>query len=305
MISFTGGGLIDVWPDKESPQIQALSYAMQQAMIRVKNYADQAMCYSMIDDLPEDILDYFAIEMRTMYYEQNLEIERKREIVKNTLKWYTYAGTPATVAEMVGVVFGSGKIVEWFDYDEPPFTPGTFDIITSARLTPDIIELLNAMIQKVKNVRSHIRRVTIIRDVHSAMHLAVLQTAVQECTVLNIIREDKEAGQTTYAATAAGTRGRDTIVLNTTFGEVQAAQTSHQASIGIIDQARSTEVYNTLHADAGISAGNHLATLGSVTDNRTCVTNETAGNAAAHSATTVAQKGDAYNITSFIKEEKH
>ena len=174
MISFTGGGLIDVWPDKESPQIQALSYAMQQAMIRVKNYADQAMCYSMIDDLPEDILDYFAIEMRAMYYEQNLEIERKREIVKNTLKWYTYAGTPATVAEMVGVVFGSGKIVEWFDYDEPPFTPGSFDIITSARLTPDIIELLNAMIQKVKNVRSHIRRVTIIRDVHSAMHLAVL-----------------------------------------------------------------------------------------------------------------------------------
>ena len=35
------------------------------------------------------------------------------------------------------------------------------------------------------------------------------------------------------------------------------------------------------------------------------ITNETAGNAAAHSATTVAQKGDAYNITSFIKEEKH
>lgn len=47
---------------------------MQQAMIRVKNYADQAMCYSMIDDLPEDILDYFAIEMRAMYYEQNLKL---------------------------------------------------------------------------------------------------------------------------------------------------------------------------------------------------------------------------------------
>lgn len=58
-----------------------------------------------MDDLDEDILDYFTVEMRSMYYEQNLEIERKREIVKNTLKWYTYAGVPATVAEMVGVVF--------------------------------------------------------------------------------------------------------------------------------------------------------------------------------------------------------
>lgn len=132
MISFTEGGLIDVWPDKESPQIQALSYAMQQAMIRVKSYADQAMCYSMVDDLPEDILDYFAVEMRAMYYEQNLSIEQKREIVKNTLKWYTYAGTPATVADMVTAVFGKGEIQEWFDYTDPPFTPGTFDIITSA-----------------------------------------------------------------------------------------------------------------------------------------------------------------------------
>lgn len=183
MISFTEGGLTDVWPDKESPQIQALSYAMQQAMIRVKSYADQAMCYSMVDDLPEDILDYFAVEMRAMYYEQNLSIEQKREIVKNTLKWYTYAGTPATVADMVTVVFGKGEIQEWFDYTDPPFTPGTFDIITSARLTPDIIDQLASMIKKAKNVRSHIRGVVIVRDIHSDAHVAIHQVAVQESNI--------------------------------------------------------------------------------------------------------------------------
>ena len=86
---------------------------------------------------------------------------------------------------------------------------------------------------------------------------------------------------------------------------MQAAQAGRQGAIGIVDKARGTEVYNTLQADAGIQAGNHLAAFGSVTDNRSCVTNETAGNAAAHSVTTVAQMGDAYNITSFIKEEKH
>lgn len=274
MIKFTEGGLIDIWPEKD-PEIQALSYALQQQFKKLKAYADKTQCYSDVDDLDEEILDYFAVEMRSMYYEQDLEIERKREIVKNTLKWYTYAGVPATVAEMVGVVFGSGKIVEWFNYDEPPFTPGTFDIITSARLTPDIIEQLNAMIQKAKNVRSHIRKVTIVRDVHSAMHLAAFQTAVQECTVLNIIREDKEAGQAVYAATAAGIRDRNSAVLN------------------------------TVQQEADTPAGQTLVAFGTVIDNRSCVTNETAGDAAAHSTTTVAQKGDAYNITSFIKEEKH
>ncbi len=274
MIKFTEGGLIDIWPEKD-PEIQALSYALQQQFKKLKAYADKTQCYSDVDDLDEEILDYFAVEMRSMYYEQNLEIERKREIVKNTLKWYTYAGVPATAAEMVGVVFGSGKIVEWFNYDEPPFTPGTFDIITSARLTPDIIEQLNAMIRKAKNVRSHIRKVTIVRDVHSAMHLAAFQTAVQECTVLNIIREDKESGQAVYAATAAGIRDRNSAVLN------------------------------TVQQEADTPAGQALVAFGTVIDNRSCVTNETAGDAAAHSTTTVAQKGDAYNITSFIKEEKH
>lgn len=274
MIKFTEGGLIDIWPEKD-PEIQALSYALQQQFKKLKAYADKTQCYSDVDDLDEEILDYFAVEMRSMYYEQNLEIERKREIVKNTLKWYTYAGVPATAAEMVGVVFGSGKIVEWFNYDEPPFTPGTFDIITSARLTPDIIEQLNAMIRKAKNVRSHIRKVTIVRDVHSAMHLAAFQTAVQECTVLNIIREDKEAGQAVYAVTAAGIRDRNSAVLN------------------------------TVQQEADTPAGQTLVAFGTVIDNRSCVTNETAGDAEAHSTTTVAQKGDAYNITSFIKEEKH
>lgn len=143
------------------------------------------------------------------------------------------------------------------------------------RLTPDIIEQLNAMIRKSKNVRSHIRKVTIVRDVHSAMHLAAFQTAVQECTVLNIIREDKEAGQAVYAATAAGIRDRNSAVLN------------------------------TVQQEADTPAGQTLVAFGTVIDNRSCVTNETAGDAAVHSTTTVAQKGDAYNITSFIKEEKH
>lgn len=304
MIKFTEGGLIDIWPEKD-PEIQALSYALQQQFKKLKFYADKTQCYSDVDDLAEDILDYFAVEMRSMYYEQNLEIERKREIVKNTLKWYTYAGVPATVAEMVGVIFGSGKIVEWFDYDEPPFTPGTFDIITSARLTADIIEQLNAMIQKAKNVRSHIRRVTIVRDVHSSMHLAAFQTTVQECTVLNIIREDKEAVQATYAVAAAGVRDRDSIVLNITSGDAQTMQADYPAAMGIVTRTKDSTILNILQADAETSTAQKFAAISSVIDNRSCVSNEFKSTSSAHSAAGIAQKGDAYNITSFIKEEKH
>lgn len=96
--------------------------------------------FSDIDKLDEKTLDYFAVEQRAMYYSQTLPIEQKKAIIKNTLNWYTKAGTPAAVSEMVDVVLGGGKVVEWFDFDEPPYTPGTFDIVTSALMTSDIPE---------------------------------------------------------------------------------------------------------------------------------------------------------------------
>ena len=40
-------------------------------------------------------LDYLAVEMRAMYYDQGADIETKRSIIKNTLKWYTQAGPTA------------------------------------------------------------------------------------------------------------------------------------------------------------------------------------------------------------------
>ena len=42
-----------------------------------------------IDHLAESTLDYLAVEMRAMYYDQGADIETKRSIIKNTLKWYT------------------------------------------------------------------------------------------------------------------------------------------------------------------------------------------------------------------------
>lgn len=271
MIKFTEGGLEDIWP-KKTPRIQALSYAMQQAMKLVKNYADRSRCYAAVDELSEDILDYFAVEMRSMYYDQNLPIEKKREIIKNTIKWYTYAGTAATVADMVSAIFGDGRIVEWFNYDEPPYTPGTFDIETSGRLTEETFDQISTLIKKAKNARSQIRRVIIIRDVHALTSVAATQTAVQECTVLNIIREDKEAGTAKYAAEAAYT-SRDSFILNTVNDDVEA------------------------------ESGQSIVSYSTTSGGDTFITDEVNGDASASMTGNAAIHGSIYNITTFIKEE--
>ena len=172
MIKFTEGGLIDIWPEKD-PEVEALSYALQQQFIILKKYADQIQCFSNVEEVNETVLDYLAIELQAMYYEQSMSLDKKREIIKNTMKWHIYAGTPAAVSEMVNVIFGTGRVVEWFDFENPEERiPGTFDIITDAGFSKDLIARFNKTIKKVKNARSHLRKVNIERKNDATVFIA-------------------------------------------------------------------------------------------------------------------------------------
>lgn len=166
MIRLADGELRDYLPVtmKNNVDMVCLSYALKKATERLIRYNRASMIYHFIDNAPESILDLLAVELRSLYYADTLPVEKKREIVKNTLRWHSQAGTPGAVAEMVKVVFGEGEVVEWPDFDEPPYTPGTFDIVTNAQLTPDILEYFVSVIDRVKNVRSHLRRILIKRE---------------------------------------------------------------------------------------------------------------------------------------------
>ena len=145
-----------------------------------------------IDHLAESTLDYLAVEMRAMYYDQGADIETKRSIIKNTLKWYTQAGTVKATEELIASVFGG-----------------------DARL--------------IKNSKSHIRRVTVLRELHSAATIATCITAINECTVSNHEISDTDATEgMNVAAVAAPVT--ETYALNTTAGDAQATAGAFIAS---------------------------------------------------------------------------
>ena len=89
MIKLSEGGIAEMWKDEKSPEMQAISYALQKAVAMVIEKAEKTKCFSDIDKLDEKTLDYFAVEQRAMYYSQTLPIEQKKAIIKNTLNWYT------------------------------------------------------------------------------------------------------------------------------------------------------------------------------------------------------------------------
>lgn len=167
MIKLSEGELLDLLPSqlKNDTDMICLSYALKCAVERLLQYERQTMTDNFIDSLPEQILDVLAVELRSPYYLDSMSIETKRSIIKNTLIWHTKAGTPSAVLEMIQAIFGEGYLVEWFNFTEGDKTPGYFDIVTNARMTEDIVESFMNIIRRVKNERSHIRRILINRKV--------------------------------------------------------------------------------------------------------------------------------------------
>lgn len=158
----------------EKPEIQALGYAIMKANQRALDLLEQSMVYAGIDRLPEKILDVLAIELRALYYEDDLDIEKKRNIIKNTLYLHSKAGTPEAVTQMIEYVFGGGVMAEWFEYGGEPYH---FKVDTSAILTEDINEKFGKLIRRVKNIRSHLDQIVIKRSLESKTYIAAWQSS--------------------------------------------------------------------------------------------------------------------------------
>lgn len=214
MIRFEDGELLNLLPVSMANDIetQSISYALQKQIQQLLYHASRTRTVAMIDLLPETVLDVLATELRTPYYQEDMDIDTKRSIIKRTLLWHTRAGTPSAVEELIEVVFGEGSIVEWFNYDEPPYTPATFDIITNAQMTEDMAEYFLSIILRVKNTRSHIRRILVTRKMEMDERVGAGVVARPEVLVLNHYSGALSPGMTETVGAGAVSSPAETIM---------------------------------------------------------------------------------------------
>ena len=207
MIKLKDGELIDLLqePFKNDPDSIAISYALKMAMAQILGYSVRTRLYSDIDNMPEYILDYMATEMRLAYYEETFEIEKKRELIKNSYLSYMRAGTKGAVEDLANRIYGYGTVVEWPDFHDGPGTPGTFDIETDAQLTPDIYEQMVKVIERVKNESSHVRHVSVVREVEADWKVYFGKALLEQQTMTDdvvIDNPDEATIQSVYIAMA-------------------------------------------------------------------------------------------------------
>lgn len=200
MTNLYDGRLVDIISNAaaRNPEVEALAFALRAEKRRIMDYAKQTCTISMIDELPEPILDVLAVELRSPYYNDAATIQEKRDIIRSSLLWAYRAGTVSAMEEMCMALFGNGRVVEWFNaaQDEGEFVPGEFDIETGAEMEDpqQYMARINRVIDRVKNVRSHLRKVRFLRVVHTPETGKVLPQSYPAPTVGNCIAVTARTG---------------------------------------------------------------------------------------------------------------
>jgi phage tail P2-like protein len=143
---------------------QCLDELLAETHARVKN----TIIYARIDELDEPLLSNLAWQFNLDGYEGYALAEtpeEKRALVKNAIQLKWHKGTRWSVERVFELLDMRGRITEWWESGESTdtFPPYTFDIeidvhrAINEKLYGDLGKLIDAL----KNVRSHLRKLTL------------------------------------------------------------------------------------------------------------------------------------------------
>lgn len=187
MISLYDGQVLNLLAPnyRADPEVQALSFAIQQGMRTLLNYAARAAVYTDIDNMREDALDLLAAEICAQYYEAGYPLETKRALVRQAIRWHEVAGTVAGVEELASQIFQDCRVEEWSSYGGNPFC---FRVITQALAGADDVARFNRLLSGVKNLRSHLDSVSILRVLETpGSHDISIRVTVAELPAIHCI----------------------------------------------------------------------------------------------------------------------
>lgn len=150
MINLYESELKQIFPDylKKDLKAQAFGYALDNQIKKILQVVRKLVIWSDLKNVDVSLLDYMANELRTQYYDGELDESIKRQLVSNTLLWYKKAGTVKAVEELITTVMGYGEVKDWHQYDGQPhhYKVRTPNVTT----TEEDIQSFNEMIQKIK-----------------------------------------------------------------------------------------------------------------------------------------------------------
>lgn len=117
--------------------------------------APSILFWPYVDQQVPPLLDVLMWEMHVDVW-QNIEgepltIEKKRELINESIDWHRHKGTRYAVDQMLKLVFEQGRVTEWYEYGGRPYY---FRILFEGDVTGAQWDRILEAVYAVKNVRS-------------------------------------------------------------------------------------------------------------------------------------------------------
>lgn len=144
---------------RQDPVFVAIAEAVE---IQLKQaYQEAEALYNLvdIDNLPEALLDHLAYEKHVDFYEVDLPVEQKRELIKASIKWHRKKGTRGAVEDVVSIIYKNAQVFEWFEYGGEEYR---FKIeVEEPFIANEDMKRLKKMVEATKNKRSWLEYVAV------------------------------------------------------------------------------------------------------------------------------------------------
>ncbi|MEG0381230.1 MAG: phage tail protein I [Kurthia sp.] len=105
-----------------------------------------------IDKMPESLLDLIAFEKHVDFYDGDLTVQQKRDLIKSSISWHRRKGTRWAVEHVTSIVYPNANVYEWFEYGGDKYR---FKIeVDEPFIASKDMKRLRQMVEATKNKRS-------------------------------------------------------------------------------------------------------------------------------------------------------
>ena len=115
--------LHDILPSSiQSDQtVQDVAKSIQRSLGITDENIENTLIFSQIDTIPEEVIDTLAWQFHVDTYDIGLNIDQKRQLVKNAIKDHKYKGTSWAVKSVIDVLLHYAKVENWWEYQGDPY----------------------------------------------------------------------------------------------------------------------------------------------------------------------------------------
>ena len=174
MINLSQVSLLNLLPNhlREDKNVVTMCKALDEEIKEINSVIPMLSYIQNMESLDDEMLDYLAWQYHVDFYDTSLEISKKIELNRNSIRWHKKKGTPSSVEELITTVFGDGYIEEWFEYNGEPYT---FNVVTTnADVTNTKANDFQLALNSVKNSRSHLDNIIIRKTNNMSLSIGAI-----------------------------------------------------------------------------------------------------------------------------------